>query len=373
MQKTIVPIIVWLGFDPSGQFKITIAVAIGNAVQRRMSQWQREGPSPKGLTPSTVSPIVAVTMWTVEHNVVGLITHALRCDPQVQRLVPEDSLHVRTAEVWKSWECSFHISLVPTALTPHRSSASGSAYCGSFLRHHHERLASARHGLVSQPQAVTGMDVKEIGLSAPRTRLPEPVQHKLSPVWLTGSKACPSCRQQTYRDEPVLTQGWSVDWHRTRRVGLQLQNRVDSEADVWCRRRRNQRCSRRSLLEPSWKAFHHQRGGVCFSCLQGSPTKPPCLWATQWVRQLAEARWQTHPLPALRGVVRGGSHAARRCKGRRGIFRWGTVMPEPPVERLAAVAATKSKEPVEPLWRAIASAERLGCLKPVHKHKIKRL
>ena len=60
---------------------------------------QREGASPKSLTPSTVSQIVAMTRWwAVEHNKVGLITHALRCDLQVQRLIPVDSLHVRIAD-----------------------------------------------------------------------------------------------------------------------------------------------------------------------------------------------------------------------------------------------------------------------------------
>ena len=79
------------------------AVAIGNAVQRRKLQWQREGASPKGWTPSTASQIVAVTRWAVEHNEVSLITHALRCDLQVQRLVPVDSLRAMSLYLWQGW------------------------------------------------------------------------------------------------------------------------------------------------------------------------------------------------------------------------------------------------------------------------------
>ena len=34
----------------------------------------------------------------MEHNEIGLVTHALRCLPQVPRIVSVDSIHVHTAD-----------------------------------------------------------------------------------------------------------------------------------------------------------------------------------------------------------------------------------------------------------------------------------
>ncbi|CAK9028385.1 Oxygen-independent coproporphyrinogen-III oxidase-like protein [Durusdinium trenchii] len=59
------------------------------------------------------------------------------------------------------------------------------------------------------------------------------------------------------------------------------------------------------------------------------------------------------------------------------LFAWGTVAPEPPVERLAAVGAAAAKkaasEAPEPLWRAVAHAHRGGNLKPEQRSKLKNL
>ena len=190
--------------------------------------------------------------------------------------------------------------------TPHRSSVSGSPtggkhnQCGSFFRYHHNRPAYRKLPQVRTSKKSVSLPYRLGNLSHFQHKV---VDVQLSLDWLTAPdfprRACAFARL-VCRLVPDQT------------CELQLQNREDRDTDVWCRRRRNQRCSRISLLEPSTRAFHHQRAGVCLLS-PGQPNETSLsLGHPQWARQLAEAL----PSAGLRGVVRAGFHAARTANSR---------------------------------------------------------
>eukprot|EP00933_Yihiella_yeosuensis_P061734 TRINITY_DN6456_c0_g1_i2.p1 TRINITY_DN6456_c0_g1~~TRINITY_DN6456_c0_g1_i2.p1 ORF type:complete len:1398 (-),score=386.41 TRINITY_DN6456_c0_g1_i2:212-3799(-) len=121
--------------------------------------------------------------------------------------------------------------------------------------------------------------------------------------------------------------------------------------------------------------------------------------AASWIRHLAAARWvpgrdgaagpnskrgwyrpcevMLKPDPARPGLPVAELPAdvlkGLQSESLKNLFAWGTVAPEPPVDRLADVASGRATDNTELLWRAIAHAHRLGSLKPDQKQKLKAL
>eukprot|EP00435_Cladocopium_sp_Y103_P013630 s1245_g3.t1 len=123
------------------------------------------------------------------------------------------------------------------------------------------------------------------------------------------------------------------------------------------------------------------------------------LYPAQWLRQLTTSRWV--PAKEVGGAAKRGwfkpcevllkadatrpglpvaelpAEIIRQLEAVKSLFAWGTVAPEPPVERLASLGAAAARkaasEAPEPLWRAVVHAHRGGTLKPAQRSKLKTL
>ena len=167
-------------------------MAIRSAVKRRMLWWQRESASPKSLTPSTVSQIMAVTIWAVEHNGVDLITHACaatrKCNNWSQRTA---STFVR-----RSWSATSFFSVahcVDTSPEFGLRSPSGGETAPRRI------LPSTLPFWTSKKSVSLSYGLGDLSQS----------QHKSC---FDTLETCPRCRRQTCRGSPTKPPCLWVTW-----------------------------------------------------------------------------------------------------------------------------------------------------------------
>lgn len=386
------------------------AIAVQDAISRKMQQWQLE--SVKGLSPSTAQQVVALSHWAMESNNWTVITHALAGDTEPQ-LLPIAEVHMRSEDL-ASLEKLSGVKLPYVSALYSAASQDGGKWeafwqrCGlrssfSFVASVSE-LQPFEHAWLPGKQIPARRTSKKDGElpyglgKLPQTAL-KVVDVAFTPEW---SKVISEIGQAQPPADPAEEEQWRQDAmslaRLVSRLHVEMDNSAVAPADVPAADLPAPKAGGGSKTLPSGKSPPSHRS--LYFMPPGQPgEKRLALYPAQWLRQLTTSRWV--PAKEVAGAAKRGwfkpcevllkadatrpglpvaelpAEIIRQLEAVKSLFAWGTVAPEPPVERLASLGAAAARkaasEAPEPLWRAVVHAHRGGNLKPAQRSKLKTL
>ncbi|CAK9028635.1 unnamed protein product [Durusdinium trenchii] len=391
------------------------AITVQDAIARKMQQWQVESAqSVKGLATSTAQQVVTLSQWAMETSNWTVITHVLAGDASALRLLPVAEVLIRSEDLAGLEKLSGvglpYVSALYTETSP-QDAPKWEAFwqkCGlrstfSFVASVSE-LQSFEHSWLPGNQVPARRTSKKdgelpYGLGKLHHTALKVVDVAFTPEW---SKVITQLSQAQPPQDPEQEEQWRQDAMCLARLVSKLHIEVDSAgvapADVPASELPAPKVGQGSKTLPPQKSPPSHRS--LYFMPPGQPgEKRLALYPAQWLRQLTTSRWV--PAKEVGGAAKRGwfkpcevllkadstrpglpvaelpPDILRHLEAFKKLFAWGTVAPEPPVERLAAVGAAAAKkaasEAPEPLWRAVAHAHRGGNLKPEQRSKLKNL
>eukprot|EP00931_Biecheleriopsis_adriatica_P050360 TRINITY_DN2914_c0_g3_i1.p1 TRINITY_DN2914_c0_g3~~TRINITY_DN2914_c0_g3_i1.p1 ORF type:complete len:2335 (+),score=602.05 TRINITY_DN2914_c0_g3_i1:435-7007(+) len=397
------------------------AMGVAEAVAKKMQQWQMEG-AVKGLPQPVAEKVVALSRWAMDNNDFQVLTHALTGETTF-KLVPMGDLHIRTEELSSLEKLASvklaYVSPLYTAKSPQeaprweafwrkcglRSTFSFAAMATDLQPMEHRFLPGGK-----VPARRTSKKDGDLpyGLGSLHHQALKVVDVSFSSEWaslVNGLSQVPPPSGKEGEQEEEWLQNASALARLVSKLIVDVEGSGVPPADV------PQDGLPLLMAKPVpglGKSLPLGASPPSHRRLYFMPPGQPgesklALSPANWLRQLTTARWVPGreggseakkcawfrpcevllkpdaarpglPLAALPSdVVR-----ALQSEALKGMFAWGTVAPEPPVERLAALGLAAAKkaptgENPEPLWRAIAHAHRLGSLKPPQMVKLRSL
>eukprot|EP00929_Paragymnodinium_shiwhaense_P058034 TRINITY_DN29073_c0_g1_i1.p1 TRINITY_DN29073_c0_g1~~TRINITY_DN29073_c0_g1_i1.p1 ORF type:complete len:2453 (+),score=733.32 TRINITY_DN29073_c0_g1_i1:150-7508(+) len=405
----------------------TAAVGVGDGVQKRMKEWAVLGKA-KGLEKSIVDKVVAISQWAMENNDAAVISHALSGTEKALQLLPVGDLFLRTQAIVDLEALSGvrlpNVSSIYFDSKPHEAPRWEAFW----------QKGGARSGLafVASKGELAGADKQWLPGARPppnrNSRKEDTLPFNLGPIRHTEHKVVEVSFARQWGE--VLDKLSSKapegdDWPQRAAAFATLLSKLVPDVSGGVAPVQGSEVAMLSgkTSGPGAAVAIPQNLPATHKPLQPNVQPPGCrrvfympagkpgtdsmvLGPAHWLRQLADAKWV--PGREASGdngqVVKRGWYRASEVllapdpskpgfplaelpadirkvlqgKAFLGLLKWGTKTPAPPVDRLVTYAAALSKglpapEPLEPLWRGIAQARKMGGLTKEFEKKLKDL
>ncbi|CAJ1400380.1 unnamed protein product [Effrenium voratum] len=386
------------------------AIGVQDAIARKMQQWYMESVK-SGVVPATAQQVVTLSQWAMETNNCSVITHVLAGDAK-PKLLPIAEVHRHSealASVEKLSQVKLpYVSMLYTASSP-QDAPKWEAFwqrCGlrssfSFVANVLELQSSDHAWLPNRQVPARRTSKKEGELPYGLGKLPHTA---LRVVDVMFSQDWSQVIARISQAQPPEDQEQEEQWRQDARAFARLVSKMHVDIDSTAATTMSEVPAAEPPKLSGGSKSLSEKSPPSHRCVYFMPPGQPGekrlpLYPAHWLRLLNASRWV--PAKEVGGASKRGwfkpcevllkadparpglpvadlpADLSRSLEALKNLFAWGTVAPEPPVERLAQVGAAALRqagcEPPGPLWRAVANAQRLGTLTPAQRGTLKRL